>query len=228
MASCEKAVMELMEESSLPAVHTIQMDRERSITSKKFQASMRSRHGVQFQFFTKGSKVRDAGIFPAVFIVTFFNPPFQAFRAERQIKHLKNQLSIVCGLNATVVWTDFLRAIVASYNAQPAFDTSFIRAGITDSNFNAFLSEKLGLKDASLRHNTASLDISRMPDAWKSKLFRFLIGEKVLATVDSDWTVKKDAFYKKTVDGTYGSTVYTIARAALRNTRRKDLLVPGE
>lgn len=149
--------------------------------------------------------------------------------AERQIRHLKSELSILCGLNETVVWTDFLRSVVLHHNAQFAGKTSFTRNSVTDANFNQYMSAKLGVPDASMRYNSNGMDISGMPDGWKSKLFKFRLGETVLITADSDWTKKKKApFYKKSHDGTYTSTVYTVVRAALRNTRDKAVMVPGE
>lgn len=149
--------------------------------------------------------------------------------AERQIEHLKRELSILCGLNETVVWSDFVRNVVAHHNAQFAGGTTFTRASVTDANFNEYMSEKLKVPDASLRYNTNGMDITGMPPSWGRKLFKFALGDTVLITADSDWTKKKKApFYKKSVDGTFSSILYTVVRAALRNTRDKAVMVPGE
>lgn len=54
--TAERAVLELIHDSALPALHTLQSDRERAIASQKFQDSIRTKYGVRFQFLAKGSK----------------------------------------------------------------------------------------------------------------------------------------------------------------------------
>lgn len=133
---------------------------------------------------------------------------------------------------------DFLGPLVASHNSSPAFDTSFSRDEVKDSNFFDYLDERfspiLGEPeskfDITTTFNSASIDSRSLPPDSARRVLTFLPGDSVLVSRKSlkvDEEGKPRAFVKPSVIGNFSRQTYTVVSSKLRPTAKGEL-VPGQ
>lgn len=194
-------------ESNLPSLHTILTDREPAIwkSPKKFQADMRNKYGIDFQFLRRWNK---------------------AFAAERAVRDIKYKLSISLLERGGQNWTRLLPEIERRHNSELVTGTSFRRDEVNDSNWMQFLDQLFKSKDATLTLNSRSIDYQSLSSKrWRKMIFRFHPGQKVL--VSRSGVQQKGKFDKSSVLGTYAKMpLYQIVQAKLRSTKDGDY-IPG-
>jgi hypothetical protein len=202
----EECIEELITAGIFPALHTIQSDRERALTSARFRQYILDEKHIRLHQLVTGSK---------------------AWSAERAIRTVKTQLSMVMKRHSeSKRWLTFLQPIIEHHNQQPAHGTKYIAQDINDANFLSYLSERFGTPDVTMDYNSKSIDIKALAfPRWRKLLFKHQLKDLVIITRASDYT-KKGGFEKKSRDGTYSSTIYTVTRAALRS-NYLGILVPG-
>lgn len=200
----ENALEEICQGDMFPVVSVILSDRETSITSPAFREKMFEKHGVRFQFITRYNK---------------------AWSSESAINHTKRKLSIVLRLNQGKKWINLLPEIINSHNRKVIEGTTFSPNKITKDNFFEFINELHDSKDVTMHFSTTSIDSRSFKQKnWVKKLFKFQLGQRVLA---SKYSLQgRKAFGKSSVQGTYSDTPFLIKRAKLRETK-DNTLVPG-
>ena len=205
-ASFEKALEEICKGNIFPAVTNILSDRETTIFSPNFQHKMKELYNVKFGFIQRYNK---------------------AWSSENAIRHTKNDLSIALTSNGGKNWVNLLSEVIYNHNRQKVRGTSFSPLEIDDGNFFTFLNELHNVDDATMNFSSNSIDSRSIENKiWLSKIFKFRIGQKVLATRYA--LVGRKAFAKSSVEGTFDPTPFFIKRAKLRQTKDKNLLVQGK
>jgi hypothetical protein len=102
-----------------------------------------------------------------------------------------------------------LEPLCENWNNQEIENTKYKRKAVDKYNYTDMMSQKLGLKDASMLDNLAEGRIA-LPSVEK-RLYKFSLGDKVLLARKVSYEItKKSHFDKATVVGNYGSKVYTI------------------
>ena len=206
MAEFEKALEEVCRGGIFPEITVILSDRETAITSPKFREKMKETYGIRFQFITRLNK---------------------AWSSENAIFHTKRNLSKALGAQQArgggKNWVNLLPEVINSHNRKIIEGTSFSPNDINVENFYDFLNELRDAKDITLNYNTNSIDSRSIKQKeWLKKLFKFQIGDKVLA---SKYSLEgRKAFRKPSVEGTYSDTPFLIKRAKLRQTRENNLV----
>lgn len=221
--SFEESIEAACKGSLFPVVNVLESDRETAILSKNFQARMLEKHGVSFRFMSRFSK---------------------AFLAERYIRMVKRKLSTMLETKTGNIerrqWLEFLQPLVEHHNNQVVPGTTFVRNEVSDDNFHDFLDQKYsGSKDpqgydSTLTFNCRSVDQAAIGQSeWKKRLFKFQIGDRVLASLKSlkvfDKTDKSktSTFVKASIVGTFSSREFVVEQACLRSTRSSTELVQG-
>lgn len=201
-----KALISIIKSNFFPACHTIQTDAERGLTTHA--KILKIKFGIQMHVLVRGSK---------------------AFCAERAIRTLKTNVSIVQLRKKSNKWIDILKQVVEHHNKEKAFGTSFRRIDIKDSNFLKFLDERFRKQDYTMGYSSTAIDYASIgQDDWGPKIFKFKPGDKVLLTIVNDKGIdrKYKTFLKKTRQGIFGPNIYIVVQASLRSSFRGDL-VPG-
>ena len=199
----EEALEQICKGGIFPAVTSILSDRETTITSTNFQKKMMERYGIRFRFIRR----------------------YKAWSSELAIRHTKRDLSIALLSSGSRRWTNILTEVVNNHNRKKIPGTSFTPNQVDASNFLEFINELHDVKDATMNFSTNSIDSRSIVNKdWIKKLFKYSIGQQVLA---SNYSLEgRKAFGKSSVDGTYSKKPYFIKRAKLRQTR-ENTLVPG-
>ena len=219
MDEFEKALEEICLGNIFPVITNVLSDRESAIFSKKFQAKMKKKYNIKFQFLHRMNK---------------------AYPAENGIRHVKENLSILLDSKSTKRWIDLLPTVINSHNTKKIRKTKYTPNQIDDSNFLDFLSKskqikylkkrkmnkKKKIRDITMFLNTNSYSFDNLPKGkWRKKTFKFDIGDKVLVSFKS---LKGSKLIKKpSVEGTYSRDPYVIKYGFLRNTLDNKYLVPG-
>jgi hypothetical protein len=191
--SWEKAVTEMIE-GSYGEIRHIVSDRDVAVTSKKFRRGIWDNYGIRWTYLRSRSK---------------------AFRAERQIRNLKERLSTAMRANpGEDDWTRFLPAIIKDYNSQKIPGTDIRRNSVNKNNYMSLLEDLYQSKDPDLLFNVSSA--SNFSADMKRELFRFAVGEAVLLRKSADYTSQKSIFDKASVRGNFGPKPYTIRAASLK------------
>ncbi len=207
----ESAVTEVLGTSVISRIRTIISDRETSVLSKKFRDSLRERYGAE---------------------VTFLSARNKSYLAESYIGKVKKSLSM--GVEASRVagdadfrcWTKLLPGVLLTFNRKFVSGTRFRRNAVDESNFEELLSQKHGVRDASLVWNSRSISGGSLRDKkWKKKLWKYAVGQRVLAKKKALGAT--DQFEKPSVRGGYSSKVYTVHSQSLASCGPLSL-VPGE
>lgn len=208
----QEAITQMVNSGLFPAIHTIQTDKEKALVSRRLQRYVMENFGIRMYQLVGGTK---------------------AFAVERAIRTLKTKISQVQTQNKTDVWTDIIFNVANHHNEQKAFNTSFRRCDIDDSNYLQYLGERYGegkKDDITLGYAGSELSYSffkRFGTA--SKVFKFAVGEKVFVTVLKDKSVNRETktFLKKSRQGVFYPRVYRIFDAKLRSTHT-GAYVPGK
>lgn len=200
----ERALEAICKSNHFPFVSIILSDRESVLASNKFQKKIKDKYGVKFQFIHRYNK---------------------AWASESAIRWAKRDLSIQLLKSGGKNWIKHLPGVINRHNDLKISGTDFAPNEINGSNFLEFINQLHDVNDQTMNFSTNSIDSrSIVSKKWIKKLFKFRLGQKVLATRYS--LVGRKAFGKSSVDGTYSPEIYNIARAKLRQTRKKTL-VPG-
>ena len=200
LAGWEKAIDDLVTHA-FPQARAILSDRERALTSRKFQDKMRERWGLAF-FFLKGRH--------------------KAFHVERYIFEIKKRLSIAMKMNGTQRWSRFLQAAVDDHNSKRVPGTEFRRDEIDRSNFSSFLNQRYKTKDATSLFSVSTLDDDSLPPKARRVLWRYDVGDWVYLAIKSDYTftskedLKMKNFLKPSRAGNY-KRVYQIVDRKLKS-----------
>jgi hypothetical protein len=210
-AEFTRVLNEMLDSGEFPAVTTIMSDRETAVYSRAFRDKMLETRGISFHFLSRGAK---------------------AWSAESAIANFKRKLSTTMQLNAADArtrhrWLKIIKPMVDHHNSRLIPSTSFARKDVSSENFHDMLDQKFNLKDSTLGFNSNSIDYrSFVGSKWKKRLFKFPPGSKVIRTQRAELGPTKDLFKKKTVAGSWSSTVCEVVWAKLRSTLSEEL-VPG-
>lgn len=190
-------------------VRTVNSDRDAVATSKTFRAEMQKKFGISWFFLPKNSK---------------------SYLAERYIGFVKKKLSQAMRVKKTDNWIQFVGPLTKEYNTQKIEPTQFTRQQVNRVNFLQFLSQLLKAKDPELEFNAAKIGPFSL-DSWNKKCFKYGIGDRVLLSKAALWknplgkSKKSHIFSKKSVEGGFTSSVYTISNMQLRKTKKSNKLV---
>ena len=203
--SFESALEEICLGNIFPAVNTVISDRESAVFSKSFQARMKEKYNINFQFMYRMNK---------------------AWSAENAIRYTKQDLTIVRNSKMTKNWIDVLQSVIAVHNRKKIGNTEYSPNDINDSNFFDFLSKYNNVKDITLDYNTNSISFKSIPKGdWRKKTLIIDVGDKVLASFKSMEGTK--IMQKPSVDGTYSKQPFYVTDGFLRITKDKKNYVPG-
>ena len=195
-------------------VSVIFSDRDSVATSPKFRTEVQEKYGLNWYFLKKGNK---------------------SFLAERYIGYLKTQLSkALASQSATKTtlaeqqrWVEYLPRICETYNSQTIPGTRYKRSRIDAANFDLFAEQLFKVKDiAGERYNSFVKGAFEHHDRWTKIIFKFAVGDKVLLAKAANWKVKSSIFAKASIEGNFGTTLFTISGRQLRATKKFDRLVP--
>jgi hypothetical protein len=177
-----------------PCCRRFLVDRDVAITGEAYQRHMKQKWNVDFMHLRSNSK---------------------SVWAERGVRSLKVRLSQACLLSNTNNWLQFLDGIVADLNQKPCRNTSIKRCDVNKNNVMKVLAEMHGIKDWSPLYNTSVISNISAP-MYRAIGFKFAENSKVLLSRSSNYTVKFGSFTKKSQEGNYTKTVYTIEDAFLK------------
>ena len=198
LAGWDKALTELM--TQFPGAHTVFSDRERALTSKKFQDTMRERFGLSFVFLRGRNK---------------------AFHSERYIRFVKTRLSVAMKLNKTKRWSSFLKEIIDDHNARRVPGTRFRRDRIDKFNFSEFLNQRWKTSDAASLWAVSTIDDDALPPQAGPQLWKFNVGDLVYLAIKADYTftsqedLKMKTYPKPSRTGNY-KRVYQVVDRRLK------------
>jgi hypothetical protein len=183
-----------MIEGSYGEIRLIVSDRDVAVTSKKFRRGIWEKYGIRWTYLRSRSK---------------------AFRAERQIRTLKERLSTAMRANPEERdWTVFLPGILRDYNSQKIEGTNVRRNSVNKKNYLGLLEQLYKSKDPDLLFNISS-SVNFSPEM-RRELFRFSAGDPVLLRKTADYGQKTSTFDKVSVRGSFGTKVYKVRQANLK------------
>lgn len=181
-----------------PVISCFVTDRDTSISSESFQQKIKKKYGINWVHLRTRSK---------------------SYAAERSIRYLKSRISTALSLNArgNLDWLSHLKPILDDYNARNVRGTNIKRQDVTKKNEMKLLAQKFKVADFTPHFNTSVVGnlSGRMFKAIGAKFHR---GSKVLLSRSSNYTLKSDAFTKKSVEGSYGKKVYEVSNVFLKST----------
>jgi hypothetical protein len=194
-ASWEAAVTTMIEES-YGSIRTIVSDRDVAVTSQAFRRGILKEYSISWIFL----RAR----------------PSKAYRSERMISFLKRRLSVAMAANPDVNdWSVFVRGIVDEYNARKIRGTTIKRSSVGKDNYMDLLEELYRSEEPSLLLNIASG--ANFTPATRRKLWRYSVGDRVLLRRELDYHIKKSAFDKPTVLGSYAPRTRLVQRLLLKS-----------
>lgn len=198
MHEFETALEEICLGNVFPSITNVISDRESAIFSQKFQAKMKKKYNIKFQFLHRMNK---------------------AYPAENAIRHVKEHLSILLDSKDSKRWIDLLPTVINSHNTKELNNTKYTPNKIDDTNFLDYLSKSKKIKylkrkkkrvkrvkDITMLFNTNSYSFDNLPKGkWRKKTFKFDIGDKVLISFKSLYGSK--LIQKPSVEGTYSKNL---------------------
>jgi len=193
-----------MKRNPFPAVDTLQSDKERAVVSDEVGAFLAAR-GVSLQLLTSKRK---------------------AFLAERAIRTVKTQLSMVMERRRSKRWVDWLSAVIDNLNDSKAYGTTFNKRDVNRKNFLKFLDERFQTSDHTMSYSGSAVDFDAVKMAgWADKIFAFSPGAKVLVSYTA-LQERKKRDVKRSQLGSYSEEEHRVTRAFLKSDSKGDL-VPG-
>ena len=197
-------------------VNLVYSDRDSVAKSEKFRRRLQKRYGIRWQFLAKDNK---------------------AYLAETYIGFVKRKLGQ--GLRAkekegSKRWIDLLQPICDAYNHQKVPGTKYRRGAISKTNFNDFVGELFGEADVTLSRYNSFKAGPFDNEKWNKDIFKFKPGDKVLVLQSAIWkkeardskSSKQTVFTKKSSEGAFTRTPFTIAGRQLRAVRNYKFMVP--
>jgi len=191
-------------------VKLVYSDRDSVAQSKKFRDRLESRYGIKWRFLAKDNK---------------------SYLAESLIGFFKRKLAQGLRAKGGKRWIDLVKPIYETYNAQRIPKTTYKRGAIDDSNFDRFVGQLFNEKDPELsRYNSFKAGPFKT-ESWNRAIFKFKPGDKVLVVKSAIWKKnsakdKQHVFTKKSSEGAFSSTPFTVAGYQLRANRNYSHLVP--
>lgn len=227
LSEVERAIGEIFETSAISKIRTLISDREAAVTSPKFRLMVRTRYGAELVYLPHRNK---------------------AYLAELYIRHVKTALSMAmesrkaAGKPDYRNWKDLLPRVLSNLNRKFEAGTRFRRNSIDEENFQEFLNEKYGVKDATMMWNTRSVGGGGVKNpSWKKKIWKYAPGDRVLVNKRVLGAGSGDGgnggkggkgggsagiFSKPSVRGGYSRSVYVVTRRYLKSSGQF-FLTPG-
>lgn len=204
-ATYRAATNALVESGAVNTIRTIYSDREGALWSKNFRAELYARHKIKLAFLKTRSK---------------------AYLAERSIRFLKSRVASLRRTTGERNWPMLMQGVVDQYNNKKVPGTDFRRRTIDESNFAAFMRQKLNLENFNQITNYSSISCTSLPEAWNKSIFRYPLRARVLIEAQLDKDETKTIFGKKTIKGWTSKTAFFISGRFLRTTKDQSL-TPG-
>lgn len=198
-------------------VNLVYSDRDSVALSERFRRRLEKRYGIRWQFLAKDNK---------------------SYLAETYIGYVKRKLgqglrSLEGGKNSKR-WIHLLQAICDTYNHERVAGTNFRRGAINRDNFNTFLGQLFKEQDVTLSRFNSFKAGPFDNERWNKDIFKFAPGDKVLVVKSAIWKkeargegVQKDSiFTKRSSEGAFARTPFTIAGRQLRAVKNYKCMVP--
>ena len=193
-------------------VKLVYSDRDSVAQSKKFRDRLEEKYGVKWRFLAKDNK---------------------SYLAESLIGFFKRKLGQGLRAKGGKRWIDLIRPICDTYNSQTVPKTKFKRGAIDESNFDRFVGQLFGESDPTLSRYNSFKAGPFETKAWNKAIFKFDKGDKVLVVKSAVWKKnllpdgrKESVFSKRSSEGAFTSTPFTVAGRQLRAVRDYSRLVP--
>jgi hypothetical protein len=204
-----EAIKAIFQLSPIHSVRVVLSDRESALHSARFVERLRTELGISAQFLQVKNK---------------------AYAAELALRWMKVRLTRAMIAKGTRCWTALIDPIVRSHNVERVPGTRYRRVDVNNNSWEEVAAQKLEadarrggggpIEDVTTAFNTGTTSESQIPgEAWKKKLFKFRVGDRVLLSRRSDYREGNKTFPKPSVEGAFGSDTYTVVGAYLRNTR---------
>jgi hypothetical protein len=139
------------------------------------------------------------------------------------IRFLKERLSMALALNdhGDNNWIRHVSSILDDYNSRLIKGTTFKRKDVRKADYMKLIGQLFrSPEDPTMLFNLSSSSSRGYPDWMSKKIWRYGINSKVYLSADANYTLKKQAFGKKSVTGAYGKKVYTITDRVLKSSGR--------
>ena len=195
-SSWEKGLVQMITQD-FNCVRKVISDRDVAIMGASWQSRMQKTYNIDFIQLKSRSK---------------------AYAAERAIRTLKTKLSLALSLNpkGDLNWEKHLPKILEEYNSHFVKGTNIRRCDVTKKNVLKVLAQKYKVADFYPAQNTAVLG-NFSAKMRKAIRFKHRQGEKVLISRSANYTLKSNAFTKKSVEGNYGKRVFVVENAFLKS-----------
>jgi hypothetical protein len=203
-----EAIKAIFQLSPIHSVRVVLSDRESALHSARFIERLRTELGINAQFLQVKNK---------------------AYAAELALRWMKVRLTRAMIAKGTRCWTALVDPIVRSHNVERVPGTRYRRVDVNNNSWLEVAAQKLEadsrrggggpMEDVTTAFNTGTTSESQIPEAWRKRLFKFRVGDRVLLSRRSDYRETNKTFPKPSVEGAFGSDTYTVIGAYLRNTR---------
>jgi hypothetical protein len=192
--SWEKAITKMIERH-YGELHTIVSDRETALRSKKFRRGILKAYGISWLFLLSRSK---------------------SFHCERMIRYCKERISMAMKAHpGEKNWTKFVDGVVSDYNRQYIKGTKIVRSSVNKHNYISLLEQLYKTKSPTMLFNIASS--SNFTPRTTKMLWKFKIGDRVLAERKQNYKEKTHAFLKTSVHGAYSPITRVIEGLFLKS-----------
>jgi len=194
----EAAIMSVIRTSDMYITHLI-CDRDGVVLSSRWRKNLKRNYNISVSFLMARSK---------------------AFKSEIMIKYMKRKLSMSLQSNekGDNSWIRHIDNIVDKYNSQPVPGTAIPRSAVNKHNYLDLLTALRKSTDATALFNIST---STNLSPWLSKkLFKYKINDLVLVARAADHTAKgqkTDGFFKRSVEGSFSSTVRRVTGLVLKD-----------
>lgn len=141
----------------------------------------------------------------------------QAYRPERMIRFLKERMSMALRSGAVPGnrWWTLLDGIVADYNKKFIPGTKLRRSSVNKHNFEQCLSQLYRSSDPTMLFHV-STGKSFSPQN-RRRIFKLKVGARVLVRADANYSLRRPAMGKRSVEGAYGRRSYEVTEQVLRS-----------
>jgi hypothetical protein len=179
-----------------PCIRCFITDRDTAISSISYQESVFETYGIKWVHLRNRSK---------------------SYAAEKALAYLKSRVSQGLALQAKGdnKWLGILASVIKDYNERFVKGTNIRRIDVDKSNELQVLAQKFKVEEFTPIFNTSVFG-SFSKKMYKSIGFKHAKGDKVLLSRSANYNLKSDAFLKKSVEGSYGKTVYEVSNVFLK------------
>ena len=191
--SWERGVKYFMER--MPCVRAIISDRDSSVSGSAFQDRIYKELGVRWIHLRSRSK---------------------SYLAERMIYTVKVRLQQALDLNyPDLNWLQYMQPFCDDYNGRKVKHTNIRRIDVDKSNELKVIQQQFKVKDVGSLFNSSTCS-NFSPYMLKKLKLPFKSGDRVLISKSANYTLRKDAFTKKSIDGTFSRKTYVVDRPVLK------------